>query len=195
MNRKVFTLIMFAVLVFLLGARAATAQWISLPKASEIVNSVSSFFPVIFKNYSAASPIPRGVLFVFSSTATTDGDAGGRSGIQQICPNEDLYAHFCSVYEIENEWVTNGILFSDPIPQSWVDYPESLGILGASSASISWGSSANCEGWSSSTDGDWGTAISTSAAHLIQTNCQTTLPVACCKNSAYAYPPTPTPSP
>ena len=120
MNRKVFTLIMFAVLVFLLGARAATAQWISIPKASEVVNSVSSFFPLIFKNSPAESAIPPGVLYVFPSTATTDGEAGGRSAIQQICPSEDPDSHFCTEGEVGGAFST-GIIFKHPFPPSIVE--------------------------------------------------------------------------
>ena len=170
MNRKVFTLIMFTVLVFLLGARAATAQWISLPKASEIVNSVSSFLPIIFKSSTVVSANPpSGVLYIFPSTATTDGDAGGRSGIMQICPSEDTGAHFCSIHEIESAWATTGIFFSHPFPQSWVDNPDE-----------NWNSTnADCDGWGSNSQD--GTRISTSAVYTSGMGCQHTLPVACCK--------------
>jgi hypothetical protein len=171
MNRKVFTLIMFTVLVFLFGARAATAQWISLPKASELGNSVTSFFPVIFKSSTvvSASP-PSGVLYIFPSTATTDGDAGGRSGIHQICPSEDSDAHFCSVNEIENSWDTTGIFFSDPFPDSWVEKTDE-----------NWAGSVDCSGWKNNTSSVYGASIESNARLLDNTNCNTTLPVACCK--------------
>ena len=174
MNRKVFTLIMFAVLVFLLGARAATAQWISLPKASEIVNSISSFLPIIFNtdsDTSVTSGIPPGVLYIFPSTATTDGAAGGRSAIQQICPSEDPDAHFCSVYEIENAWATTGIFFSDPFPQSWVEKPDE-----------DWSSTGlDCSGWWNNSSTSGGAAIHINARFMDNMHCNTALPVACCK--------------
>ena len=174
---------MFSVLVFLLGARAATIQWISLPKASEFGNSITSFFPIIFKNYPATSAIPSGVLYVFPSTSITDGDAGGRSAIQQICPSEDPDAHFCSLCEIENAWATTGIFFSDPFPQSWLDYPSRLGTFvyrtdGYPERS-DWYGSYNCDGWTSKSPR--GKAIYTSALYLASPTCAATLPVACCK--------------
>jgi hypothetical protein len=172
MNRKVFTLIMFAVLVFLLGARAATAQWISLPKASELGNSISSFFPIIFKNYSATSANPHGVLYVFSSTSTTDGDAGGRPGMNTICSNEDSLAHFCTVSEVENAFKSNGVYFATPIHKSWVDTP-----LAMSSWSDDY---ENCSAWTSASSA-FGKAINHMASHVVDEQCNQNIRVACCK--------------
>jgi len=172
MNRKVFTLIMFAVLVFLLGARAATAQWISLPKASEIVNSVSSFLPVIFKNYDAASANPHGALYVFSSTSTTDGDADGRPGMNTICSNEESLAHFCTVDEVESAFKSNGVYFATLFHKSWVDAPL---------ATSSWNDAyENCNGWTSNSDPS-GKAINHMASHVIEEPCNQNIQVACCK--------------
>ncbi len=172
MNRKVFTLIMFAVLVFLLGARAATAQWISLPKASEIVNSVASFLPIIFKNYSAPSANPHGALYVFSSTQTTDGDADGRPGMNTVCSNEDSLAHFCTVSEVENAFESNGVYFATLFHKSWVDTPLE---------GTSWNGS-NCLAWTTSSGGEFGKAINHEASHVINEQCnQNILHVACCK--------------
>ncbi len=185
MNRKIFTLIMFAVLVFLLGARAATAQWISLPKASDLVNSVSSFLPVILKNYSATSAIPSGVLYIFPSTATTDGDAGGRSAIQQICPSEDTGAHFCSIYEIENAWTTSGVFFKHPFTKSWIDFPNRFGTLAYTSAGYpyvsEWSGAGTCDTWTSSLNIKNGRTIYESAFEIAGETCDASLPIACCK--------------
>jgi len=172
MSRKIFTLIMFAVLVFLLGARAATAQWISPTKASEIVNSVSSFFPVIFKNYSATSANPHGSLYVFSSNSSTDGDAGGRPGMNTFCSNEDSLAHFCTVSEVENAFKSHGVYFATPIHKSWVDTPLAMS---------SWNDPyENCNAWTSNSD-PFGKAINHMASHVIDEPCNQNIHVACCK--------------
>ena len=185
MNRKVFTLIMFAVLVFLLGARAATAQWISLTKASELGNSITSFFPVIFKNYPTTSVIPSGVLYIFSSTATTTGNAGGRSAIQQICPSEDTSAHFCSIYEIESAWTTSGVLFNHPFPKAWIDFPNRLGTLAYTTAGYpfnsEWSGAGTCDTWTSSLNIKNGRTIYESAFDIAGETCDASLPIACCK--------------
>ena len=171
MNRKVFTLITFAVLVFLLGARAATAQWISLPKASELGNSISSFFPIIFKNYSATSALPPGVLYVFSSNSHTDGDAAGRPGMNTICSNEDSLAHFCTVDEVESAFKSNGVYFATLFHKSWVDTPLE---------GTDWNGS-NCFAWTTSSGGEHGKVINHEASHVIDEQCNQNLKVACCK--------------
>jgi hypothetical protein len=163
---------MFAVLVFLLGARAATAQWISLPKASEIANSISSFLPIMFKNYSAPSANPHGALYVFSSTQTTDGDADGRPGMNTICSNEDSLAHFCTVSEVENAFESNGVYFATLFHKSWVDTPLE---------GTDWNGS-NCFAWTTSSGGEHGKVINHEASHVINEQCNLSPPppVACC---------------
>jgi hypothetical protein len=93
MNKKqIFIFALLAVLIFALGAQLATAQ----PVEVRIGNTVIHFFPLIFST--KAADAPSGVLYVFSSTVTTDGDAGGRPGMGDICFTEDPNSHF---------WVAN----------------------------------------------------------------------------------------
>ena len=174
MNRKIFTLIMFAVLVFLLGARAATAQWISLPKASELGNSITSFFPVIFKNYPATTveTSPTGALYVFSTTATTNANPGGRSGMNAICSAEDINSHFCNTEELVKALTSSGVYFSDPFNKAWSDNVVSLS---------TWDGEYTCVGWTYSSSGQSGRTIEDQAERPGVQSCNDNLPVACCK--------------
>jgi len=182
MNRKVFTIISLAVMMFLLGTWAATAQVFSV--SADFLDGIgfSSFLPIIF-SIEGGGP-PSGVLYVFNSTATTDGNAGGRSSIMHVCSSADPGAHFCSLHEIESAWVTTGIYFSDPFNKSWVDFPTSLGTLRQSDvfpvASVWSMGSENCLAWTEGTIGE-GKTIAESARYVGNTACNVPLPVACCK--------------
>ena len=112
---------------------------------------------------------PSGVLYVFPSTATTNGYPGGRSVIGDICPTEDPDAHFCSQEEIENAWGTTGVYFNNPFPQSWVDYY------------TTWeaGVASNCGGWN--LDSTTGKAIQENVSYAVPVSCVFNQPVACCK--------------
>jgi hypothetical protein len=183
MNKKqIFVFAFLAVVIFVLGAQAATAQPVSL----RVGNTVIQFFPLILS--SRAAEAPPGVLYVFSSTATTDGSAGGRDDIGDICPTEDTGSHFCSLQEIENAWATTGVYFSNPFTKSWVDNPDLLGTLYPDSngdpRNSDWpsvGEYGNCGSWSQDFSGAYGSVIDVSAVNVYYSDCDISLPVACCK--------------
>jgi len=174
-----------AVIIFFLGAQAATANPVSI----RIGDTEIIFLPLILR--SKAADAPSGVLYVFPSTTTTDGDAGGRSLMGDICPTEDPNAHFCSVHEIENAWSTTGVYFHSSFQQSWVDYPTNLGTKVIKSdynnADSSWASDSpnykrgNCWGWTNNADDKYGVAIRDYAVTLESLSCDEALPLACCK--------------
>jgi len=180
MNKKqIFVLAFLFIFIFTLGVKAATAQPVTIRVgATEIV-----FFPLVMR--SVAAEAPPGVLYVFSSTTTTSGDAGGRDGMGDICPTEDPESHFCSLYEIENAWTTTGVFFHPTFLSSWVDLPLRLGtkqsdVDGYVIDSLWPSMETNCMSWSSDTLGT-GTHILGSAAAVSETACSDTLSVACCK--------------
>ena len=183
MNKKqLLILSVLVIVIFTLGAYAAKAEPVSIRIGSTSI----SFLPLIIK--SMAAEAPPGVLYVFSSTAATDGSAGGRNTIGDICPNENPDAHFCSLQEIENAWATTGVYFSDPFSQSWLDNPPLLGTRypdsnGDPKTSIwsSTGDYGNCGSWSFDIAGMKGTVIMDSALSVFSATCDSTLPVACCK--------------
>jgi hypothetical protein len=183
MNKKQVVICAILVLmVFTLGARAATMN----PVEVRVGNTVIQVFPLVVS--SKAAEAPPGVLYIFSSTATTDGSAGGRNTIGDICPTEDTGSHFCSLHEIETAWTSNGLHFSDPFPMSWVDNPNLLGTLYPDSngdpkdslwASI--GPYGNCASWTHNVSGAFGTAVGSSGVNISSMDCVNSLPVACCK--------------
>jgi hypothetical protein len=95
MNKKqIFVFAVLAVLIFALGAQLAAAQPVEL----RIGNTTISFLPLVVTT--KAADAPSGVLYVFPSETKTNGDAGGRALMNDICPNEDSQAHFCRREEI-----------------------------------------------------------------------------------------------
>jgi len=170
------------IIIFALGAQLATAQPIKI----QVGDTIFQFLPLIMT--SKAADAPPGVLYVFSSTATTDGSAGGRDDIGDICPTEDTGSHFCSLQEIENAWATTGVYFSNPFTESWVDNPFLLGTLYPDSSGnpriSSWpsvGENGNCGSWSQDFPGAYGSVINISAVNAHYSDCNIPLPVACCK--------------
>jgi hypothetical protein len=75
----------------------------------------------------AITPGSSTALIVFSSTATADGYAGGRTGMNNICLSQDQTSHFCSVTEIETAWENGGVLIQSPFLTAWVDNPSFAG--------------------------------------------------------------------
>ena len=183
MNKKhILTLSMLAIVIFVLGAYAAKAEPVSI----RIGSTEISFLPLVIT--SKAAEAPPGVLYVFSSTATTDGSAGGRNTIGDLCPTEDPGSHFCSLQEIENAWAISGVHFSDPFPQSWVDNPTLLGTFYPDSNGdprtsmwTSIGEYGNCASWTNDIVGAKGIIIMGSAVSVFSVTCDTVLPIACCK--------------
>jgi len=179
-KKTIFIYAMLAIIIFFLGAQAATAY----PVTIRIGDTEIIFLPLILK--SKAADAPSGVLYVFSSTTTSDGNAGGRSLMGDICPTEDPDSHFCSLHEIENAWTTTGVYFNSAFQTSWVDVPVKLGSIhvldsGQYSGSVWHGQDENCGSWNSSDSDYSGRVITDNASVVGGQNCGMPVPVACCK--------------
>lgn len=158
------------------------------------VTADTVFLPLI-KNGAAQAQTSTHVLLVFSSSATTTGDVGGRTGLGTICANEDPSAHACTLYEIENAMKTTGVFFRDPFTTSWVDTPAKLGtdIINTQSYRITGSSDwrdLSCLGWTTSDSTSYGTLIGAQASRVIwgdsgnllyDNACNASNTVACCK--------------
>jgi len=173
MGRKIFTIVLFAVMVFVVGVTAASADLVTLPSAEHISNAFSGFLPIVTKSESPEAEGPVGALIVFSTTAKTTGAGGGRKGMNAKCAAEDITAHFCSFNEIENAILSSGVFFNTTA-ESWTDYLD----YDKNYVRYSWGTS-NCEQW---------TKKSTAGGKTINGNgstgggdCNESLSVACCK--------------
>jgi hypothetical protein len=161
MNRKIFTIIILAVMVFFLGA---TANAYGLMPVETLVPGdldVAAFLPLLAKNYSASGGL-SGTLLVFSTDANTTGSGGGRSGMNFKCTDQDPESHFCTLPEIENAMMTSGVRFSTPFVEAWVDNP-SLGTVIThqvdGTAHISVWQHNNCVGWNINLNTQFGTVI------------------------------------
>jgi hypothetical protein len=192
MNKRVFLIVSIAVLMFTLGVMASSMNLVA--SAGDILDEtrIAALLPIVFRNHPAPDvpdAEPPGVLFVFPSTVTTDGNAGGRSSIMEICPETDPDSHFCSVYEIESAWASTGVVFADPFTNSWVDFPKRLATIlpfptGASYPLSEWRSlDYDCSSWTnnSGTSGNEGSYIFNNASGMSQTACSNDYPIACCK--------------
>jgi len=164
-NHKIFILVTVAFISMFLVTMTVTAH-------SETVTSLMNLFlPVILKNYQLAPPTsPAGVLYIFSTTATTSGAGGGRSGMNAKCRNADNSAHFCTIHEIENAMKTTGAFFNDPFQKAWVD-----------NISNSWTYLGNCGGWQSPGNDATGFSIELNAVGTSFESCNITISISCCK--------------
>lgn len=162
-KRYILIMAVLAVGIFALGVHLATAG----PVEVQIGDTTVSFLPLVMT--SKAAEAPTGVLYVFPSTDPTDGYAGGRAAIEQICPDQDPDSHFCSLEEIENAIGTSGIYFENPFYAAWLDNFST------------WNSETeNCNGWIDNTSFD-GLNIVPAARAISDAPCSTSQPVACCK--------------
>jgi hypothetical protein len=172
MNKKfqTFTIISLAMLIFMLGGIAARYA-----PVSEFLEAVSSivYLPFISNDFQTTQDVTRNTLYVFSTTATTNGNGGGRSGMGAVCIAEDPESHFCTRDEITNALLTTGVVFENPFPESWLDQV-------TQTVGHSWADSENCFGWSA-TDSASGWVILSNAQNTGGPVCTSTRPVACCK--------------
>ncbi len=186
---KILTALLIAVLIFLLGVGSATAGLIKFPALN-----FSGFLPAISKNSNLETTISSGALIVFSSTATRDGNAGGRAGMNDVCVSQDTSSHFCSLPEIETAMMYRGVRFQSPFLKAWVDNP-TLGTVIRHQAT---GTATNsvwehniCDGWTSNNgtiEGVWindqakGVSIETfGGTPFYSAVCSQINHVACCK--------------
>lgn len=64
MKRRIFTVIVFTLMVFLLGANATAAGWINLPNPNAISERLGTFMPIIFNSADATYYFSPGTSFV-----------------------------------------------------------------------------------------------------------------------------------
>jgi hypothetical protein len=172
MGRKIFTIVVFAVMMFVVGVTAASADLVSLPSAEYITNAFSGFLPIVMSSGSAETASPVGVLHVFSTKAKTTGDAGGRVGMGEKCAAEDPNAHFCEIGAIYNALTTTGVVFNISLEQeTWVD---AVGF----ETDVDW-EGLSCGGFNSE-DGE-GYVLEPKATNVASQFCSSNLPIACCK--------------
>jgi hypothetical protein len=185
---KILTAILIAVLIFLLGVGSATAGLIKFPRLD-----FSGFLPVVMNNSNAETTTSSGALIVFSSTATRDGNASGRAGMNDVCVSQDASSHFCSLPEIETAMMYRGVRFQSPFLRAWVDNP-TLGTVIRHQAT---GTGENsvwehdiCNGWTSNNgtiEGIWiddmakGVNIEVYGGLHMDAFCSQINHVACCK--------------
>lgn len=140
---------------------------------------------------------PRGTLTVFASSATTGAaPAQARAGMGDLCRLDDPDAHFCTLQEINAAFMGSGVRFQTPFPAAWVDFIRSSTISrpsgsdSYSTTNYGWrgvGNTTdpfyvqNCNGWTNTAAGSYGTIIQANAENYAQTTCNLSYPVACCK--------------
>jgi hypothetical protein len=144
--------------------------------------SNSVFLPLVMKFLAQLPGGDSGVLYVFHTTAQTDGDAGGRVGMNDLCIAEYSDSHFCSIMEIENAMATSGVRFSTTTT-SWIDSAK-LGSLNLSYSGdpleSNW-TMYSCTGWTGNSSQADGAIIHPTAEEVRISDCSSTRPVICCK--------------
>jgi len=166
MYRKLIAVAFIAIVVLVVGT-----GWLATSQALGRVNAPDVHLPLVIKN-NAPSVGPSGALYVFSSTATTTGIGGGRSGMNAVCSSEDSASHFCTKQEIENAFQSTGVYFAQPFYGSWMDYIDLA-------YSNNWSNIRNCDAWNFTiNDGQY---IIDDGRNNSQTSCTNLLRVACCK--------------
>ena len=141
---------------------------------ADVVNAGSIFLPLVTKKAEGATPNPSGALYVLSSSGTTNGNAGGRSGMNAICQAIDPASHFCTVQAVHNAMTSVGVYFPPQFDQAWVD-----NVIETSSG-INWGW-YTCSGWTNNVEGSDGTIIGSAGHNKDSETCNYVLPVTCCK--------------
>ena len=185
---NVLTVIIIVALFFtiLFGAGLASAGLMKYATAN-----LSNFLPIIMGKAAVEPVATDNVLIVFSSIATTDGDAGGRTGLANFCLSEDPASHLCSLNEIETAWENRGVIFRSPFQGAWVDNPF-IGleitnyILGTgidTSAQWNRNSNENCLGWVTNTNPAPAIIIADNAVTVANSDCSLVNHVTCCKSA------------
>ena len=140
---------------------------------------------------------PHGTLTVFASTTTTTAaPTDARAGMGALCRLADPAAHFCTLQEINAAFMSTGVAFQAPFPATWVDFIRRSNISrpnGSDNYNTTndyWRGAANtvdpfyvqnCNGWTSTGAGAYGTIIQAGAENYLQVVCSQSYPVACCK--------------
>lgn len=144
----------------------------------------ATFLPLVTNESNITSAAPTHVLYVFSTIATINGNAGGRTGMNAICSNEDVASHFCTRNEIEDSMRTSGVFFKPPFLKAWVDYLDfntSISSYGITSQYVLW-DFRTCGGWKETNNVNGGTFIGDDAVLISTTSdCSIPIRVSCCK--------------
>jgi len=190
MNNKSALLIGVLVGIAVLGVAFAGPQIFYQASAQPTDNI---YLPAVMKEFLQAIATATGPLYVFPSSGTTTGDAGGRAGLAGMCTATDPDSHPLSLNEIEAAYVQRGVIFSPFAGELWLDDLE-LNRSSAAYTGTTWIHNAsdwsdndsnglffpqNCDGWSA-ISGD-GTAITTNGSNLINLDCNNGRPIACGK--------------
>lgn len=149
MDHKKLSFVLLAILFFVLGVQAASSGWIAIPEQIPEDLSVAGFLPLLTRHYSSTASA-GGTLMVFSTGAVTTGLAGGRSGMNLICMDQDPSSHFCSLNEIESAMMYGGVRFSLDFAEAWVDNVYLGSVITHQVDGVSHNSRwtrDNCEGW------------------------------------------------
>lgn len=179
MSRKIFTVVLFAVMMFLVGVTAATAGWVELSELGNLPYVSSVFAPIAFSSPEEIPQAaePTGALYVFSTSAKTNGKAGGRVAMHIMCSAEDPNAHFCTHDEIQYAMLRNGVYFgSSTTEESWIDWIDYSEI----NDTYDW-SFYNCKSWTYSAYPDQGVTLNSNAYDITWEYCEKSLSLACCK--------------
>ena len=134
------------------------------------------FLPLINGGNANPAAVPSGILYVFNSAGTTNGNAGGRSGMNAICAATDASSHFCNYREIRNALDTTGVIFSPTFNTAWLD-----NVANDTDWAIE-----NCGGWTlissaNSPDEPWASIMLANGQSRGYGTCQTAMWVTCCK--------------
>jgi hypothetical protein len=172
MNKKLVYLLVILIILLVVGVSSVAAQNITQKVKSGDNTSASpeGFLPLILMTLAdqvGQDTPPK--LFIFSSTAMTDGNGNGRRGMFEICHSEDPESHFCSMHEIDNALKATGVNFSPDLSDSWVD------------RIFTWSDTDNCSGWTNIDPNQYGDQILADASNIKQELCADVQPVACCK--------------
>ncbi len=128
------------------------------------------FLPIVFKGGAQAAN-PRGALYVLSSNGTTDGSAGGRSGMNALCTATDPETHFCEYAEVLKAFNNNGVFFPPSFLEAWVD-------SGGTTLPMD---HYACNGWSNDSVETTATRITALGIGSGDIPCSAVIHVACCK--------------
>ena len=181
MNRR--TMLILTIILLLIFTVAIDGSSYLLPSLAAGPSYIN--LPIVIRQDTTLIDAPAGALAVFSSTATTNGNAGGRTEMNAICSAVDPEAHFCTLMEIENAFLYNGVFFVAPYSEAWVDRHYQLGSIIANTSDVRVTASdwmnQNCQGWATDITVERASVITENAVATTSLDCSATRPVSCCK--------------
>jgi hypothetical protein len=182
MTKRSVAFVCVLVVMAMIGSSVigAVSTWATSDAAN---GTYSVFLPLVMKFLAQLPGGGSGTLYVLQTAARTDGDAGGRGGMNDLCIAEDSESHFCSLMEIENAMATSGVRFSTMTTTSWIDNAK-LGSLNMSYRGdpndTNW-AMYSCSGWAGNSSQMDGAIIYPAAEEIRTSDCSADRPVTCCK--------------